>query len=79
MFQSTERLQMWSRINKRNFDVKKKKKINIKWEYRKSVQLGTKGTVINVTGCKINIRYALKTSIIRSNISCQITRSRKVK
>ena len=69
---------MWSRINKKNFNVKKIFKINTKWVHRKSLQLGTKGPAIK-NRLQNEVRYALKPAIIRSNTSCQIARSRKVK
>lgn len=63
----------------KGISTSKKVKFNTKWAHRKSLQLGTKGTAINITGCKMNIRYAPGLAIIRRNTSCQIARSRKVK
>lgn len=68
---------MWSRINKKNFNVKKDSKSIPR--YRKSLQLGTKGTAIK-NRLQNEVRYALKPAIIRIiQAECQIARKQKGK
>lgn len=47
--------------NKNKTKQNKKPKFNTKWAHRKSLQVKTKGTAINVLSCKINIRLCTQT------------------